>query len=123
VSLPSTIDSKVVFCKAMFSSKKNSIFPITSNFCCFKAHGQIYHRLDQLVPGEREPRHMQLYFYDTDETIAHRVKRLPKLDTSMIWLILRILLNYPFVLLFKNLDSMSNIAEYNIELNTSISID
>jgi len=66
---------------------------------------------------------MQLYFYDTDETIAHRVKRLPKLDTSMIWLILRILLNYPYVLLFKNLDSMSNIAEYNIELNTSISID
>ena len=25
---------------------------------CFKAHGQIYHRLDQLVPGGRGPRHM-----------------------------------------------------------------
>lgn len=33
---------------------------------CFKAHGQIYHRLDQLIPGGRGPRHMQLYFYDTD---------------------------------------------------------
>jgi hypothetical protein len=31
---------------------------------------------------------MQLYFYDTDETTAHRVKRSPKLDTSMIQLIL-----------------------------------
>ena len=31
----------------------------------FKAHGQIYHRLDQLVPGRRGPRHMQLYFYGT----------------------------------------------------------
>ena len=35
---------------------------------CFKAHGQIYHRLDQLVPRGRGPRHMQLYFYDTNET-------------------------------------------------------
>ena len=90
---------------------------------CFKAHGQIYHRLDQLVPGGRGPRHMQLYFYDTDETIAHRVKRSPKLDTSMIRLILRILQDNPYVLLFKNLGSVSNIAEYNIELNTSISVD
>ncbi|KAJ1296782.1 hypothetical protein BS78_01G328700, partial [Paspalum vaginatum] len=38
----------------------------------FKAHGQIYHKLDQLVPGRKVPRHMQLYFYDTDETISHR---------------------------------------------------
>ena len=43
---------------------------------CFKAHSQIYHRLDQLIPGGRGPRHMQLYFYDTNETIAHRVKGL-----------------------------------------------
>ena len=27
------------------------------------------------------------------------------------------------MLLFRNLDSLSNIAEYNIELNTSISVD
>ena len=66
---------------------------------------------------------MQLYFYDTDEIIAHRVKRSPKLDTSMIRLILRILQDNPYVLLFKNLGSVSNIAEYNIELNTSISVD
>ena len=90
---------------------------------CFKAHGHIYHRLDQLVPGGRGPHHMQLYFYDTDETIAHRVKRSPKLDTSMIRLILRILQDNPYVLLFKNLGSVPNIVEYNIELNTSISID
>ena len=89
---------------------------------CFKAHGQIYHRLDRLVPGGRGPHHMQLYFYDTDETIAHRVKRSPKLDTSMIRLILGILQDNPYVLQFKNLGSVSNIAKYNIELNTSISV-
>jgi hypothetical protein len=90
---------------------------------CFKAHGQIYHMLNQLVPDGRGPRHMQLYFYDTNETIAHRVKRSPKLDISMIRLILRVLQNNPYVLLFKSLGSVSNIAKYNIELNTSISVD
>ena len=73
--------------------------------------------------GGRGPPHMQLYFYDTDESIAHRVKSSPKLDTSMIRLILRILQDNLYVLLFKNLDSMPNIAEYNIELNMSISLD
>nr|XP_034592011.1 uncharacterized protein LOC117853836 [Setaria viridis] len=41
----------------------------------FKVHGQIYHKLDQLKPSAKGPRHMQLYFYDTDETMAHRAQR------------------------------------------------
>jgi hypothetical protein len=27
----------------------------------FKVHGQIYHKIDQLIPGGKGPRHMQLY--------------------------------------------------------------
>jgi hypothetical protein len=65
----------------------------------------------------------QLYFYDIGEIIAHRVKRSPKLDNILIWLILGIVQDNPYVLLFRNLGSISNITEYNIELNTSISID
>ena len=41
----------------------------------------------------------------------------------MIRLILRILQDNPYVLQFKNLGSVPDIAEYNIELNTSISVD
>ncbi|XP_048528214.1 uncharacterized protein LOC125507767 [Triticum urartu] len=33
----------------------------------FHAHGQLYHRLDHLVPGDHGPKHLQLYIYDTDE--------------------------------------------------------
>ncbi|KAG2562244.1 hypothetical protein PVAP13_8KG265402, partial [Panicum virgatum] len=40
----------------------------------FKVHGQIYHRLDQLRPVKDGLRHMQLYFYDTDETLSHELK-------------------------------------------------
>jgi hypothetical protein len=56
----------------------------------FKAYGHICHRLDQLVPDGKETRHMQLYFYDMNENIAHCVKKSPKLDTTLIQLILRI---------------------------------
>jgi hypothetical protein len=66
---------------------------------------------------------MQLYFYDTDETIAHRVKKWPKLDTTLIQLILGIVQDKPYMLLFESLGLVSNIAEYKIELNTSVSID
>jgi hypothetical protein len=58
--------------------------PKGSGIYTFRIHGQVYHRLDQLVPGERGPRHMQLYFYDTDETIRHRIQRSPNLDEGLI---------------------------------------
>ncbi|WVZ49677.1 hypothetical protein U9M48_001014, partial [Paspalum notatum var. saurae] len=89
----------------------------------FKAHGQIYHKMDQLVPGDKGPRHMQLYFYDTDETIAHRTKRSPHLDADLIKRILNILQNNPYVQSFKSLGNVGNLEEYNIALNTTISVD
>jgi hypothetical protein len=57
----------------------------------FKVHGQIYHKLDELRPGKKGPRHMQLYFYDTDETLTQRIKRSPHLDANLIRAILQIL--------------------------------
>ena len=57
----------------------------------FKVHGQIYHKLDQLVPGANGPRHMQLYFYYTDENMTHRMKRSPHLDANVIRKVLGIL--------------------------------
>jgi len=86
-------------------------------------HGQIYHRLDQLRPGKDGPRHMQLYFYDTDETLSQRRKRSPHLDSGLIRTILRILENNPYVRFFRSVGQMQNLDELKIELNTSISVD
>jgi hypothetical protein len=46
----------------------------------FKAHRQFYHKLDPLKPSGEKPRQMQLYFYDTDDSVAHFLKRSPGLD-------------------------------------------
>ena len=66
---------------------------------------------------------MQLYFYDMDETLAHRSKRSPHLDANLIRAILQILENNPYVRVFRSVGEMQNWDEYKIELNTSISVD
>jgi len=89
----------------------------------FKAHDQIYHKLDQLVPGVRGPCHMQLYFYDIDETMHHRIKRSPHLDAHVIRTILDIMQENPYVQVFKSVGTLTNLDCYTIALNTSISVD
>ena len=87
---------------------------IVTGIYTFKVHGQIYQRLDQLRPGKNGPRHMQLYFYDTDETLSHRSKRSPHLDSRLIRTILRILENNPYVRIFRNVGQMQNLDELKI---------
>jgi hypothetical protein len=62
--------------------------PKGSGVYTFRIHGQLYHHLDQLVHGQEGPRHMQLYFYDTDETIRHRIQWSPNLDEGVIRIVL-----------------------------------
>ena len=75
------------------------------------------------MSGVQAPRHMQLYFYDTNETMHHRIKRSPHLDASVIRTILNIMQHNPYVQAFKSLGTLTNLDCYAIELNTSISVD
>jgi hypothetical protein len=96
--------------------------PKGSGVYTFWIHGQVYHRLDQ-IPGENGPRHMQLYFCDTDETVKHRIQRSPQLDECLIKTVLRILEYNPYVHVFRSLGNVSNLKEYKIKLNTDIGVD
>ena len=89
----------------------------------FCAHGALYYKMDNLVPGGQGPRHLQLYIYDTDETMEHRVKRSPDLDINLIRKILEILKHNPYVQIFKRCGSALNLEEYRISLNTDIKLD
>ncbi|KAL6896781.1 hypothetical protein ACP4OV_007353 [Aristida adscensionis] len=87
----------------------------------FRVHGGLYHRLDHLVPGSQGPRHLQLYFYDTeDDTLSHRVRRSPDLDINLIRSILIILQDNPYVQTFTRVGSIPNLDDYRIELNTNV---
>jgi hypothetical protein len=46
---------------------------------------------------------MQLYFYDTYETIRHRIQRPPNIDEGVIRTVLRLLEDNPYVRVFCSL--------------------
>jgi hypothetical protein len=89
----------------------------------FRAHGQLYHCLDHLVHGEHGPRHLQLYIYDTNDSLAHRVQRSLDLNIDLIRKILSILQYNPYVQTFQNVGSSASLDEYRIEINIDITLD
>ncbi|XP_044431343.1 uncharacterized protein [Triticum aestivum] len=89
----------------------------------FRACGGLYHALDELVPADNGPRHLQLYIYDTDHNLGHRTNRSPDLDIDLIRKILGILEQNPYAQAFKSLGSVPNLDEYKISLNTDIKLD
>jgi hypothetical protein len=73
------------------------------------------------VPGGDDARHLQLYFYDTeDKVLSHRVKRSPDLDINLIRNILAILQDNLYVHTFRRNGAFPNLDDYRIELNTNI---
>jgi hypothetical protein len=66
---------------------------------------------------------LQLYIYDTDENLFHRVKRSPNLRLDLIRKILAILEHNPYAQVFKSLGAVPNLDEYRISLNTDIKLD
>jgi hypothetical protein len=89
----------------------------------FRAQGGLYHALDDLVSTDNGPRHLQLYIYDTDENLFHRVKKSPNLNIDLIRKILGILEHNPYAQVFKSLGAVPNLDEYRISLNTDINLD
>ena len=89
----------------------------------FRVCGGLYHALDDLESGDNGPRHLQLYIYDTDENLFHRVKRSPNLRLDLIRKILAILEHNPYAQVFKSLGVVPNLDEYRISLNTDIKLD
>jgi hypothetical protein len=85
--------------------------PVGTGIYTFRVHGDLYHRLDHLVPGGHGARHLQLYFYDTeDEALSHRVKRSPDLDINLIRNILAILQDNPYVRTFRRNGAFSKLG-------------
>jgi hypothetical protein len=66
---------------------------------------------------------MQLYFYDTYETIRHRIQWSPNLDEGVIMTVLRLLEDNPYVRVFWSLGNVANLDEYRIKINTDIGVD
>ena len=89
----------------------------------FRAHGQIYHFVDQLKHRDA-PKYLQLYFYDTEAELDRRMFRTPDLDRSTVQMLMGVLIDVnPYAQTFKMLGGVENLDNYRITLNASVDLD
>ena len=88
----------------------------------FRAHKGIYHRVDQLVPRDGKPRFLQLYFYDPDTELDHRLQW-PNLDRNITETLTRVLSTNPYVNTFRSLAELGPLDNYRVTLNASVELD
>ena len=88
----------------------------------FRAHKGIYHRIDQLVSRDGTPRYLQLYFYDPETELEHRL-RWPNLDRNITETLSRVLSTNPYVLTFRSLAELGPLDNYKVTLNASAELD
>jgi hypothetical protein len=97
--------------------------PVWTGIYTFRVYGGLYHRLDHLVLGGDDARHLQLYFYDTEDEALSQSQKVPNLDINLIRNILAILQDNPYVYTSRRNGAFPNLDDYRIELNTNITPD
>ncbi|XP_024977134.1 uncharacterized protein LOC112514765 [Cynara cardunculus var. scolymus] len=95
---------------------------MTSGVYTFRAQGGIYHRIDQLVPRDGHPWYLQLYFYDAESELSHRLQW-PNLDRNVIEMLTRVLSINPYVRTFRSLAELGPLDNYRVTLNASVELD
>jgi hypothetical protein len=118
------LNSRFAFASLGVTLDRRYNSPVGTGIYIFRVHCGLYHRLDHLVLGGHDARHLQLYFYDTeDEALSHRVKRSLDLDINLIRNILAILQDNLYVHTLRRNGAFPNLDDYQIELNTNITPD
>ena len=70
----------------------------------FRAQGSIYHKIGSLLPTNDRPRYLQLYIYDTDNEIEHRLSESRDLRAHIVQRVKAVLdRENPFVKEFRQL--------------------
>ena len=95
---------------------------MASGVYTFRAHGAIYHRIDQLVPMDGQPRYLQFYFFYAESEVSHRVQW-PNLDRNITELLAHVLSINPYVRTFRSLAELGPLDNYRVTLNASVELD
>ncbi|XP_076935689.1 uncharacterized protein LOC143602492 [Bidens hawaiensis] len=107
---------------SMGVSLDETVNNMTTGVYTFRAHKTIYHRVDQLVPRDRTPRYLQLYFYDPSDELEHRLQW-PNLDATITEIISRTLSANPYAITFRHLSELGPLDSYRVTLNAETSVD
>lgn len=85
----------------------------SSGVYAFRVSGGIYHRMDQLIPRDGQPRYLQLYFYDAESELEHRLQW-PNLDKEIVKILSSVLAPNPYVQTFRTLGNLGPFDKYRV---------
>ncbi|KAL6884616.1 hypothetical protein ACP4OV_010552 [Aristida adscensionis] len=93
----------------------------------FRAHGQMYHNIRSFGRDGVEPRHLELYFYDDDPSLEHRMRSVRKdheeKDREVIRMLTDVLRANPYSEQLRCLGQAENLEDYRISLNLDPRLD
>ncbi|XP_074271005.1 uncharacterized protein LOC141594924 [Silene latifolia] len=69
----------------------------------FRVQGHVYHFINDILPTEEEPRYIQLYFFDTDRELWHRLQISDKIEQNVIRILMRVMEINPYTQFFRSL--------------------
>ncbi|GJU86113.1 reverse transcriptase domain-containing protein [Tanacetum coccineum] len=98
-----------------------SVSNMRSGVYTFRAHGGIYHKIDQLVLRDGKPRYLQLYFYDDDEELQHRLSW-NNLDEDIVRRLASVLAQNPYVQTFQSLRELGPLDNYRVGLKKDLKL-
>lgn len=72
----------------------------------FRVSGQVFHGLPPLIPAEEGPRHFQLYFWDNENELHHRMKTIDgaDVDEKTMVLLTNVMKVNPYAQLLRNMN-------------------
>jgi hypothetical protein len=99
-----------------------------SGIYTFRAHSQIYHNIRSIGKEDgKEPRHLELYFYDDDPSLEHRYQRCRKekyqKDMEVIERLVAILHDNPYLQQLRSVGQAEHLEDYRVTLNLDQRLD
>ena len=89
----------------------------------FRVQGQVHHIIKQLIPEDKPPSFLQLYFYDTEHELQHRLNFSDRLTALMINKISDILKVNPYCQFFRHLGDVPDLESRNIRIKCDSVLD
>ncbi|XP_042976278.1 uncharacterized protein LOC122307448 [Carya illinoinensis] len=89
----------------------------------FRAQGQIYHYLPDLVPSDGQPSNLQLYFYDTEHEFENRIVDSIRMNPSIIAQLMDILRVNPYSTFFRSIGDLPNLEHQKICIKSNPGLD
>ena len=89
----------------------------------FRVQGQVYHFINEMLPSNNEPSYLQLYFYDTEHELEHRIQSSTKMSLLTLHKIIDILHVNPYCRFFRNHRGVSDLDNYKILIRSDVEVD